>query len=483
MFTMVILIVFLIFFQTNSQSKNNLNSIREGYMPYVEIANTLGYELINLQRQFQDAVAAADEDKLQETSVKFQEIKLLLDSANNNIIGRKNQEIEPIITQFSDYYKLAVNTSSAMIRGEFTEELGDDINKMVEAFNGIKEGLAHLIEESKLEMDQAFGNTIMKFNTSFRNIIFTLVIALIIFIIISAFIAYPLNNSIHAVKQKLSDLAEGKLYLDKNSQLVESKDEMGEMAQATNQLREKLRAVLSDLTIGISTITDASNETQRTSEQMSQGANRQAASVEEISSTIEEMTANINQNSENAKHTSRISEEANADIHKVAEKALKAVDANRIILERIEVINDIAFQTNILALNAAVEAAHAGEHGRGFTVVASEVRKLAEKSKQAADEIIALSQQSYELSTEAGEVMNLTIPNVQKTTKLVQEIAIASEEQSNGTNQVNSAIQELNGVTQQNASASEELAANSVNLAQQANRLNDLIHFFSFDEE
>jgi methyl-accepting chemotaxis protein len=310
-----------------------------------------------------------------------------------------------------------------------------------------------------------------------------LVIALIIFIIISTLIAFPLNNSIHAIKQKLIDLSEGKLYQDKDSQLVVSKDEIGEMTLATNQLREKLRSVLSDITIGISTITDASDETQRTSEQMSQGANQQAASVEEIASTIEEMTANINQNSENAKHTSRISGEANADIHKVAEKSLKAVDANRIISERIEVINDIAFQTNILALNAAVEAARAGEHGRGFTVVAAEVRKLAEKSKQAADEIITLSKQSYELSTQAGEVMNLTIPNVQQTKILVQEIVIASEEQSNGTNQVNSAIQELNGVTQLNASASEELAANSINLAQQAKRLNELIQFFSFDEE
>jgi methyl-accepting chemotaxis protein len=129
-------------------------------------------------------------------------------------------------------------------------------------------------------------------------------------------------------------------------------------------------------------------------------------------------------------------------------------------------------------LNAAVEAARAGEHGKGFAVVAAEVRKLAERSKLAAEEIVGLTQQSYDLTNGAGEVMANTVPHVEKTTKLIQEISASSLEQNNGADQVNAAIQQLNDVTQQNASSAEELAANAEELAAQAEQLNNLVSFF-----
>ena len=190
------------------------------------------------------------------------------------------------------------------------------------------------------------------------------------------------------------------------------------------------------------------------------------------------MTANINQNSENAQQTEKISREANEGIMQVAERAKQAVEANKTILQKITIINDIAFQTNILALNAAVEAARAGEYGKGFAVVASEVRKLAERSKVAAEEIVSLTEQSYELASGAGEVMMTTIPKVENTTKLVQEISASSMEQAN---QMNGAMQQLNGVTQQNASAAEELSANAEQLSEQAVQLQELIGFFKIE--
>ena len=154
------------------------------------------------------------------------------------------------------------------------------------------------------------------------------------------------------------------------------------------------------------------------------------------------------------------------------------MEANRTIADKIKVINDIAFQTNILALNAAVEAARAGEYGRGFAVVAAEVRKLAEKSKIAADEIVALSMKSYELARGAEQKMKEIMPEIEKTTRMVQEISAASSEQNNGANQINLAFQALNSITQQNASASEELSTGAEQLANQAEQLKDLISFF-----
>ncbi|MCG8701133.1 MAG: methyl-accepting chemotaxis protein, partial [Bacteroidales bacterium] len=222
----------------------------------------------------------------------------------------------------------------------------------------------------------------------------------------------------------------------------------------------------------------ASTHLSSSSEQLSQGANEQASSIEEVSSTMEQISANIEQNNQNAQQTEKVSEEANIRIKEVAKKSQKAVDANKQIVEKITVINDIAFQTNLLALNAAVEAARAGEHGKGFAVVAAEVRKLAENSKKAAEEVVGLAQTGLKFTEEARETMLQTIPEIEDTSKMVQEISVASLEQKNGAGQITSAIQQLNSVTQQTASSSEELATSAEELAGQAEQLRGVISFF-----
>lgn len=275
-----------------------------------------------------------------------------------------------------------------------------------------------------------------------------------------------------------SELADGNLNAKIN---VNTNDEIGDLARALSNMGKKLSEIVQNVLNGADNIASASQQMSSTSQQMSQGANEQASSVEEVSSTMEEMTANIEQNTDNARQTEGVSLEANKGVQEVAERALKAVEANKQIANKITIINDIAFQTNILALNAAVEAARAGEHGKGFAVVAAEVRKLAERSKVAAEEIVGLAKKSLELSEGAGEVMSNTLPKIENTTKLVQEIAASSIEQNNGASQVNSAVQQLNSVTQQNAAASEELATSAEELASQAQQLKDIISYFNAD--
>ena len=160
------------------------------------------------------------------------------------------------------------------------------------------------------------------------------------------------------------------------------------------------------------------------------------------------------------------------------EGAVKAMDANKAIANKISIISEIAFQTNILALNASVEAARAGEEGKGFRVVADEVRKLADRTKVAAEEIMETSGTSIVLSNDAQLQMNELLPLVVKTSELVNQIVMAGKEQSAGIDQVNQAIQQSNNLAQHNAASSEEMATGSQELEAMADQLKDIVGFF-----
>ena len=307
------------------------------------------------------------------------------------------------------------------------------------------------------------------------SVMVAILISLIIFIIINSQISKTITVALNKGVQFAKLIASGQL--DTNLD-INQKDEVGELADALNEMVETLRNIVINIISGAEYIATASQEVSSTSVQLSQGANEQASSVEEISSTMEEIAANIQQNTENAQQTEKISIVAQDGINDVNEKAENTKTANNDIAGKIVIINDIAFQTNILALNAAVEAARAGEHGKGFAVVAAEVRKLAERSKVAAEEIVTLAQTSLHYAESAGDRMKETLPEVEKTTQLVREIAAASLEQNNGAEQINNAIQQLSSVTQQNASASEELASSAEEMASQSEMLKELISFF-----
>ncbi len=214
---------------------------------------------------------------------------------------------------------------------------------------------------------------------------------------------------------------------------------------------------------------------------MTKGSSDQAANAEEVSTSIEEMVANIEQNTENSIQTEKITIETAKDVSVADALSSQAAIAMKEVSEKITIIGDIAFQTNILALNAAVEAARAGEHGRGFAVVASEVRKLAERSKVAATEISGLVATGLKVSKEAGDKSRALVPDIEKTTQLIKEIAAASREQKTGADQINQAMQMLNTITQENASESDRLTSSSEQLSYLANSLKEVIAFFKIE--
>ncbi len=255
-----------------------------------------------------------------------------------------------------------------------------------------------------------------------------------------------------------------------------------QLKQSSNNTMEKLSQVMGDVLANADALANASNQVSDTAQNLNQGANEQASSVEETSASLEEMEANIKQNTENAKMTNDIAKRTSTDADEGGKAVTETVRAMKSIAEKINIIEEIAYQTNLLALNAAIEAARAGEQGKGFAVVATEVRKLAERSQKAAQEIGDLAGNSVQIAEKAGKLLNEIVPAIQKTADLVQEITSASEEQNAGVQQINEAMGQLDIVTQTNAASSEELASTAEEMTGQAEGLRQMVSFFRIKE-
>lgn len=321
----------------------------------------------------------------------------------------------------------------------------------------------------------------MTVNAVSNGIILTVIIllsALMIGFVVSILFSRSISSGIEKSLVIAETLSQGKLDVDVDADFLARKDEVGALTRNMNSMVEKLKEVVMTIHSGSDNILSASLQLSSNSQQMSQGASEQASSAEEVSASMDQMAANIQQNTENARIAEKITIAGSESISKGNAAASEAVIAMKQIAEKVSIISDIAFQTNILALNAAVEAARAGEQGRGFAVVAAEVRKLAERSKVAAEEITRLTVSGVKVSEEAGNLLSAIVPEVEKNVRLIQEIAAASIEQGTGSDQVNSAIQQLNQVTQQNAASSEEMATSAEELASQAEQLKEAVSYF-----
>ncbi len=259
--------------------------------------------------------------------------------------------------------------------------------------------------------------------------------------------------------------------------------EFGQIKEYINNLVVKLSSVLTNVQSGVSSIVHSSEEVSSTAESLAQGASEQASSVEETTSSIEQMSASIRQNNESAKGTNHIAGKSAVQAAEGGDAVKKTVEAMNQIASKIGIIEDIAYQTNILALNAAIEAARAGDHGKGFAVVAAEVRKLAERSQLSAAEISELASASVTVAEKAGSLLEEIVPGINETSRLVQEIAAASDEQTDGAFQITNTMSRLDQVTQNNASASEELAATAEGLRDHSRSLFAQVDFFKLNDE
>jgi methyl-accepting chemotaxis protein len=255
-------------------------------------------------------------------------------------------------------------------------------------------------------------------------------------------------------------------------------DEAGRLLSAVSQMAEKFRAVVADVKGTADNVIVSSERLEANASVMSEGTRDQASSVQETTASLEEMGAAIGSNAENSLSTEKMALDGASRAEESGRAVKETVEAMRAIADRISVVEEIAYQTNLLALNAAIEAARAGDQGRGFAVVAAEVRKLAERAGTAAKEINTLASSSVDVADRSGRLLSDLVPAIRKTAELVQGIAVTSNQQAAGVQQMTAAMGQVDVVAQRNARASEDLASTAAELRGHADTLRDRVAYF-----
>jgi len=314
-----------------------------------------------------------------------------------------------------------------------------------------------------------------------NNLVFLFIIGTILCIIASSITILYLFNRFIVVKinyivEVLTVISNGEL--NQKIKFDSSNDEFHKILKASESLTEKFKNVLFKIYSFVEKISNSTSEFKDNSSLLSESSNKLASISEEVASSLAEMQSSIEKNTTNSQNGETTIIKVSAELNELMNLANLTLQYIKEIDGKINKINDIAFQTNLLALNAAVEAARAGEYGRGFSVVASEVKKLAESSRASADEINKLAKSCVEYMEKTVENVNSLMPEIKISVEKIKEIAILGIEQISNSDLINTGMEELNNIAQSNASSSEESSSVAEELAKLSLELKESVSFF-----
>lgn len=316
----------------------------------------------------------------------------------------------------------------------------------------------------------------------FNTIIFGILFLLVAVILISPVTAY-ITRPIKRLTEIANEFASGNLVSSEVENLSKRSDEIGQLAGGLNKIKAHISDIVSNIRNSSKMISDGSQKMKHSAEHLSERTVMQNYSITEVKESVKEVNKSLIKTTDNIENTKEIMHKVAADSERGSDVLTEVVDNISRITRQIEAVQEIAFTTNILALNASVEAARAGESGKGFAVVAEEVRELADRSKKAAEEIIATAEMTKESSRNAGTIFAELLPGAEKGFLLISDTAEEALALKNAGELIQQAVEQIEDGAQVNAKAVEEINELSARFSSLTNALNNIIGFFSLEKK
>lgn len=459
-----------------------------------ELIDHLNDSIINQQLILLDEQGQKSKEWEKQLKDLSARVTLILDDLTQSRKDPESQKIIAGIKEIRQQYTKSLNRVVDNVqqgnRQAALDEMMNNAQVVQQAYN---DKIVELIALENRQMNTAGAQVETEYKSN-RSLllgmsIFSILAGVLIGLYIVRAITRPLDEAVNFAQA----IAEGDLTGNITTQ---HKDETGVMLKALMEMKTRLLTIVQDVQNSAENISSAASQIVAGNQDLAARTEEQASSVEETAASMEQITATVKNTAGHTAEAAQISTNTATVVNSNGEMMKNVTGKMRAINETsgrmsdiINLIDSIAFQTNILALNAAVEAARAGEHGRGFAVVAGEVRQLAQKSASSASEIRSLiessttqAQEGMEMVEKAETLMKGMVSNVEEMNTILHEIGQASREQTDGISQVNSAIGLIDSTTQQNSCLVEESVAAAASLNDQALHLRELVKVFRVNE-